>query len=62
MTVCCGGIIGLGETDADRISMLHTLATMNPHPESVPVNVLAKVPGTPMADNEPTCRSGKPCA
>lgn len=49
ITVCSGGIIGLGETEADRISMLHTLATLNPHPESVPVNVLSKVPGTPMA-------------
>ncbi|HVI44380.1 MAG TPA: biotin synthase BioB [Chitinophaga sp.] len=50
MTVCCGGIIGLGETDDDRISMLHTLATMPVHPESVPVNALARVQGTPMAD------------
>ena len=50
VTVCSGGIIGLGETEADRISMLHTLATLNPHPESVPVNVLSKVPGTPMAE------------
>jgi biotin synthase len=49
VTVCSGGIIGLGETEADRISMLQTLATLNPHPESVPVNVLSKVPGTPMA-------------
>jgi biotin synthase len=51
ITVCCGGIIGLGESPADRISLLHTLATMNPHPESVPVNVLSKVPGTPLQDN-----------
>jgi len=50
VTVCSGGIMGLGETEADRISMLHTLATLDPHPESVPVNVLSKVPGTPMAD------------
>jgi biotin synthase len=50
VTVCSGGIMGLGETQADRISMLHTLATLDPHPESVPVNVLSKVPGTPMAD------------
>jgi biotin synthase len=49
VTVCSGGIMGLGETDADRISMLHTLATLDPHPESVPVNVLSKVAGTPMA-------------
>ena len=50
ITLCTGGIIGLGESEADRMSMLHTLATMNPHPESVPINVLAKVPGTPLAD------------
>ncbi|HEX4053579.1 MAG TPA: biotin synthase BioB [Tepidisphaeraceae bacterium] len=50
VTVCSGGIIGMGETLEDRLSMLHTLATMRPHPESVPINVLAKVPGTPMAD------------
>ena len=51
VTVCCGGIIGLGESAADRVSMLHTLATLNPHPESVPVNVLSKVAGTPMENN-----------
>lgn len=51
VTVCSGGIMGLGETAEDRLSMLHTLATMNPHPESVPINILSKVPGTPMADN-----------
>jgi biotin synthase len=51
VTVCSGGIMGLGETVDDRISMLHTLATMEPQPESVPINVLSKVPGTPMADN-----------
>jgi biotin synthase len=50
VTVCSGGIIGMGETLEDRLSMLHTLATMSPHPESVPINILAKVPGTPMAD------------
>jgi biotin synthase len=50
VTVCSGGIIGLGESTHDRLSMLHALATMNPHPESVPINVLAKVPGTPMAE------------
>jgi biotin synthase len=50
VTVCSGGIIGLGESAEDRLAMLHTLATMNPHPESVPINILAKVPGTPLAD------------
>ena len=49
ITVCCGGILGLGESVEDRISLLHTLATMRPHPESVPVNILSKVPGTPLA-------------
>ena len=51
VTVCCGGIIGLGESADDRISLLHTLAIMNPHPESVPVNVLSKVAGTPLEEN-----------
>ena len=50
VTVCCGGIIGLGEGEDDRISMLHTLAGFDPHPESVPVNVLSKVPGTPLGE------------
>lgn len=50
VSLCCGGIIGMGEAIEDRISMLGTLARMNPHPESVPVNVLSKVAGTPMAD------------
>jgi len=48
VSICCGGIIGLGEKEDDRVSMLQTLATMNPHPESVPVNVLSKVAGTPL--------------
>jgi biotin synthase len=52
VTVCSGGIIGLGETEEDRISMLQTLSSLDPHPESVPVNVLSKVAGTPM-ENEP---------
>jgi biotin synthase len=51
VTVCCGGIIGLGEGVEDRVGMLHTIATMQPQPESVPINILSKVPGTPMADN-----------
>jgi biotin synthase len=50
VTLCSGGIIGLGETVDDRLSMLHTLATRDPHPESVPINILSKVPGTPLAD------------
>src|SRR5690606_26832458 len=51
VTLCTGGIIGLGESIQDRVSMLCTLANLDPHPESVPINVLAKVPGTPLADN-----------
>ncbi|MBW1617629.1 MULTISPECIES: biotin synthase BioB [Empedobacter] len=51
ITVCSGGIIGLGETHQDRISMLLTLATMSKHPESVPVNALARVKGTPLENN-----------
>lgn len=51
VTVCCGGIIGLGETHDDRIKMLHTLATMPEHPESVPINALVPIAGTPLADN-----------
>ncbi|MHC5201587.1 biotin synthase BioB [Myroides sp. LJL119] len=50
ITVCSGGIIGLGETTLDRISMLHTLANMDKHPESVPINALARVKGTPLQD------------
>ena len=50
VTVCCGGIIGLGESEDDRIAMLRTLACFDPHPESVPVNVLSKVPGTPLGE------------
>lgn len=52
LSVCSGGIIGLGETDDDRISMLHTLATMPRHPESVPVNALVRVKGTPLENQE----------
>jgi biotin synthase len=52
VTLCTGGILGLGESIDDRIGLLHTLATMNPHPESVPINLLTRVPGTPM-ENQP---------
>jgi biotin synthase len=51
VTVCCGGIIGLGETHEDRIKMLHTLATLPRHPESVPINALVRVKGTPLENN-----------
>jgi biotin synthase len=52
VTVCSGGIIGMGETDADRVGLLHQLAGLDPHPESVPVNVLVQVEGTPLAPTE----------
>ena len=47
--LCCGGIIGMGETIRDRASMLHILTAMEPHPESVPINALVPVEGTPLA-------------
>src|SRR5205814_2570439 len=53
ITVCCGGIIGMGESDKDRIGLLHQLSTLNPHPESVPINLLARVEGTPLGNAEP---------
>jgi biotin synthase len=48
MKVCCGGVIGMGEEAADRVDMLHTLATLPQHPQSVPINLLVPVPGTPL--------------
>jgi biotin synthase len=48
INVCCGGILGLGETAMDRAQLLHTLATLPEHPQSVPVNQLVQVPGTPL--------------
>ena len=53
ITLCTGGIIGLGETRADRIAFLHELAAFDPHPESVPINALVPVAGTPLADQDP---------
>ncbi|MDX2001760.1 MAG: biotin synthase BioB [Chitinophagales bacterium] len=50
ISVCSGGIIGMGETEDDRIDMVYTLATLPIHPESVPVNALVPVEGTPLAD------------
>ncbi|MBH8554848.1 biotin synthase BioB [Nostocaceae cyanobacterium CENA357] len=52
VTVCSGGILGLGESVDDRVGMLHTLANLHPHPESVPINILSQVPGTPL-ENQP---------
>ncbi len=52
--VCCGGILGMGETELDRAQLLHTLATLPEHPESVPINQLMQVPGTPLFGVEKT--------
>ncbi len=53
LTVCSGGIIGMGESVEDRCKMLLTLSQLNPQPESVPINALVAVEGTPMEDQEP---------
>ncbi len=53
ISVCCGGILGLGESISDRIAMLGVLARMNPHPGSVPINALVAVQGTPLAQAPP---------
>jgi biotin synthase len=52
ITVCCGGILGMGESDEDRVGLLHELSHLNPHPESVPINMLVRNEGTPLADVE----------
>ena len=53
ITVCSGGILGMGETEEDRIGLLHQLACLRPHPESVPINMLVRVEGTPLAAEPP---------
>jgi biotin synthase len=53
ITVCCGGIVGMGESDEDRIQFLLTLASLSPQPESVPINALVAVPGTPLGEQKP---------
>jgi biotin synthase len=53
MTICSGGIIGMGESVDDRLGMLKTLSGLNPHPESVPINALVAVEGTPLEDQPP---------
>jgi biotin synthase len=52
MKVCCGGIVGMGETESDRVGLLTTLANLDPAPESVPINNLVKVAGTPLAETD----------
>jgi len=51
INVCCGGIVGMGENPQDRVELLHTLATLPEHPQSVPINQLVRVAGTPLADS-----------
>lgn len=53
LSVCCGGILGLGEETRARAELLHQLATLDPQPESVPINALVAVEGTPLEDQEP---------
>jgi biotin synthase len=53
INVCCGGILGMGESAEDRAALLHTLATLPVHPESVPINQLVQVAGTPLAGSAP---------
>src|SRR5881397_698652 len=53
MSVCCGGIIGMGEIETDRLRMLEVLSNFDPAPESVPINCLMPMPGTPLADQQP---------
>ena len=53
MSVCCGGIIGMGETETDRLQMLEVLSNLDPAPDSVPINCLMPMPGTPLADQPP---------
>jgi len=56
ISVCCGGILGLGEEDKDRVGLLHVLATLPEHPESVPINALVAVEGTPLGNNPDIAR------
>ncbi len=53
MSVCCGGIIGMGESETDRLRMLEVLSNFDPPPDSVPINCLMAMPGTPLADQPP---------
>merc|ERR1712238_74206 len=52
ISVCCGGILGLGEEDNDRVGLLHVLATLPEHPESVPINALVSIKGTKLGDDD----------
>ena len=50
LKLCCGGILGMGESRADRIGLIHELSKLTPHPESVPINMLVPIPGTPLGN------------
>src|ERR1700693_1656236 len=52
ITVCCGGILGMGESEEDRIGLLQQLSNLDPHPESVPINMLVRAKGTPLETAE----------
>src|SRR5262245_38651096 len=53
IATCCGGIVGMGETRADRAGLLHALATLPAHPDSLPINALVPIPGTPLGESPP---------
>ncbi|MCL4156912.1 UNVERIFIED_CONTAM: hypothetical protein GTU68_002696 [Idotea baltica] len=53
LKLCCGGILGMGESRADRIGLIHELSQLNPHPESVPMNMLVPIKGTPLGGSKP---------
>ena len=61
VTVCCGGIIGMGESRVERYGLLQQLSRQQPHPESVPINMLVRVEGTPLA-NRRRDRSAGACS
>jgi biotin synthase len=50
ISACCGGIVGMGESTRDRCALLAQIGRLDPHPESLPVNLLVRIPGTPLAD------------
>jgi biotin synthase len=53
IATCCGGIVGMGESRADRVGLLHALATLPAHPDSLPINALVPIPGTPLGESPP---------
>jgi biotin synthase len=53
VSLCCGGILGMGESRADRVGLIHELSKLRPHPESVPINALVPIDGTPLGKSQP---------